>query len=337
VTPLSAKRPPRLIALAAILACALPFLVATTAAAAPAPKSISVSITPQFSKLETGATRSFTATVSNDAKNEGVTWSVDGDNCTDVVCGTVSAASSASGTAVTYDAPSALPPGVIMVTATSAADPTKSAAAIVIVTSASLTVSITPSATSVAVEKQITLSASVANNEGNRGVIWRVTGADCGGVSCGKLSSFFSKPGVSITYTAPSNLPNPASVTLTAISVADFSKSASVTLTLTPAAGAIVATAPVTDATLTTGASQTFSASLQNDDQNQGVTWTLLGAPCSEHVCGTISSDTSASGASIIYTAPPIQPVPSAITLRATSVSDPTKSVAITISIAPGF
>src|SRR4029077_1690280 len=201
----------------------------------------------------------------------------------------------------------------------------KSAAAIIIVRSSALSVSISPSASSVALAQKISVAATVSNNGGNRGVIWRLTGPDCGGLSCGKLSSFFSKPNIPVTYTAPANLPQPADVTLTAISLADFTKSASTTIALTPAVGAIVATAPTTDATLNTGSSQTFSALIQNDDQNKGVTWMLLGAPCSEHVCGPLSSESSASGTAIIYTAPLTKPEPSTITLRATSVSDATK------------
>jgi hypothetical protein len=334
VTSLFAKRAARLTAVSvATLFCILPVFWAR-AAAPPAPQGITVTITPVFSKLETSATRNFTATVINDSKNEGVNWSVDGVNCNDVICGTFSAPSSASGATITYTAPSALPPSTITVTATSVADPTRSAAAVVIVTSAALTVSVSPSATSVAVEQKLTVTASVFNNEGNRGVIWRVTGPGCGGVSCGKLSSFFSKPNTPITYTAPANLPEPADVTLTAISIADFTKSSSTTIAITPLAGEIVATAPTTDATLVTGASQTFSAFIQDDEQHKGVSWTLLGAPCSEHACGTLSSETSESGAAIIYTAPALMPEPSSITLRATSVADPTKSVAITINIA---
>jgi hypothetical protein len=314
-----------------VLVCAMPFLTAPAVAAARS--GIAVSITPLFSKLETSATRSFTATVLNDSKNEGVTWSIDGVDCNDVLCGTLSAPSGASGVPITYAAPSALPPSAIMVTATSVADNTKSAAAIIIVTSSALSVAISPSASSVAIAQKISVTASVSNNEGNRGVIWRLTGRGCGGLSCGKLSSFFSKPNIPITYTAPANLPEPADVTLTAISLADFTKSSSTTIALTPAVGAIVATAPTTDATLNTGTSQTFGALIQNDDQDKGVTWTLLGAPCSENACGTLSSESSASGTAIIYTAPLAKPEPSTITLRATSVADTTKSVAITINI----
>jgi hypothetical protein len=333
VTSLFAKRAACLITVSATLFSALPTFSAR-AAAPPPPQGISVTINPVFSKLETSATRSFTATVLNDPRNEGVNWTVDGVNCNDVICGTVSAPSSASGAAITYTAPSALPPSIIAVSATSVADNTKSAAAVIIVTSSSLSVSISPSATSVAVEQQLTVTADVSNNEGNRGVIWRLAGPGCGGISCGKLSAFFSKPNTPITYTAPANLPQPADVTLTAISLADFTKSSSTTIGITPLVGEIVASAPTTDATLVTGASQNFSAFIQNDGQNKGVTWTLLGAPCTEHACGTLSSDSSASGAAIIYTAPALKPEPSSITLRATSVADPTKSVAITINIA---
>jgi hypothetical protein len=300
------------------------------------PASIFVSISPAFGILETSGSHSFTATVHNDAQNKGVSWSLSGISCSDVTCGTLSALTSASGAAVTYTAPSALPPSTeITLTATSAADNSKSAATTIIVASSGLSVTVSPNASSLELGQKLTLTATVANNEGARGVIWRLNGAGCGGLSCGKLSAIFSRSGSPITYTAPANLPLPAdvNVTVTATSVADFTKSNEATITITPAPGAIVATASPGSANLPAGATQNLTVFVQNDSQNRGVTWELLGASCSEHVCGSLSSSSSASGAPIIYTAPSIKPDPPAITLRGTSVSDSTKSVAITITI----
>jgi hypothetical protein len=299
-----------------------------------APTAIIVTISPSFETLETSGSQNFTATVRNDSQNKGVNWTVSGIDCGTVICGTLSALSSASGVAITYTAPSALPPSTeITITATSVADSRKSAAATILVTSPALSVTVSTATSSVELAQKLTVSATVANNEGNRGVIWRLDGPGCGGLSCGRLSARYSKSGAPITYTAPANLPLPAGVTLVATSVADFTKSSEVTITITPAPGAIVATASATSASVPAGASQNFSAVLQNDSQNNGVTWQLLGAGCSEHVCGSLSSSSSASGAAIIYTAPTERPDPPAITLRATSVTDTTKSVAITITI----
>jgi hypothetical protein len=80
---------------------------------------------------------------------------------------------------------------------------------------------------------------------------------------------------------------------------------------------------------------QNFTATLTNDTQNKGVTWTLSGAGCIGNTCGTLSASSSASGASITYTAPSTVPIPATVTLTASSVSDHNKSAAATITITP--
>ena len=334
MTPPVAERATRLVAvcIAALFPALLYPFHRDGATAAPAP--ILVTISPAFGTVETSGSRDFTATVQNDPQNKGVTWSVSGISCDNVICGTLSAPSSASGAAVTYTAPSALPrSNAITLIATSVTDSARSAAATIILTSPALSVSVSPETSSLQLGQKLALTAMVANSDGEGGVIWRLRGAGCGGLSCGRLSAIFSRSGVPVTYTAPANLPSPAAVTLTARSFADFTKSDAATITLTPAPGAIVATASPTSASVPVGSSQNFMAILQNDAQNNGVTWELLGASCSEHHCGSLSSSSSASGAAIIYTAPAEKPDPAAITLRATSVTDTTRSVAITITI----
>jgi hypothetical protein len=332
--PTFTKRTTRFVAvcIAALVSALLCLSPGARVAAAPA--AIRVTMLPAFGTLETSGSQRFTATVHNDSQNQGVNWTLSGISCGDVTCGTLSALTSASGAAITYTAPSALPPSTeITLTATSVTDSTKSAAATILVTSPALSVTVSPDASSLELGQMLTVTATVANNEGTRGVIWRLGGAGCGGFSCGRLSAIFSRSGAPITYTAPANLPLPTDVTVTATSIADFTKSGAATITIDPAPGTIVATASPTIASLPAGASQNFTAIVQNDSQNKGVTWELLGASCSEHICGSLSSSSSASGAAIVYTAPAIKPDPPAITLRATSVTDSTKSVAITITI----
>jgi hypothetical protein len=80
---------------------------------------------------------------------------------------------------------------------------------------------------------------------------------------------------------------------------------------------------------------QAFTATVQNDSQNKGVTWSLSGTGCSGATCGSLSSNSSLSGVPITYTAPFNQPSPSGVTLTATSVSDTTKSMPATITVTP--
>jgi len=79
--------------------------------------------------------------------------------------------------------------------------------------------------------------------------------------------------------------------------------------------------------------SQKFIATVTNDAQNNGVTWSLSGAGCSGAACGALSSSSSASGAAVTYTAPATAPTPATVTLTATSVSDNTRSNSANVSV----
>ncbi len=68
------------------------------------------------------------------------------------------------------------------------------------------------------------------NNYLSRGVTWALSGAGCSGAACGSLSNMTSS---AVTYNAPASVPNPATVTLTATSVNDTSKSSTATITVT--------------------------------------------------------------------------------------------------------
>jgi hypothetical protein len=71
-----------------------------------------------------------------------------------------------------------------------------------------------------------------------------------------------------------------------------------------------------------------FTATVHNST-NGTVTWSLSGGGCSGASCGTIS-DTG------LYTAPASLPNPAAVTVRATSVADTSKSASATITILEG-
>jgi hypothetical protein len=200
----------------------------------------------------------------------------------------------------------------------------------------SIAVSVTLSSATASVQAGQTqaFTASVANDSANKGVTWALSGAGCGGATCGTLSATSSASGMSITYTAPASVPNPASVTLTATSVADGTKTATAVITITAApVPAIGVTLSQTTANVVANNSLVLSATVTNDFQNKGVTWSLTGMGCSGGSCGTIVPSASGSGASVTYTAPPNVPNPPLVTLTATSVADPTKSAAAAITV----
>ena len=80
-----------------------------------------------------------------------------------------------------------------------------------------------------------------------------------------------------------------------------------------------------------TGHTTTITATVQNDAQNKGVTWTLTG--CTGADCGTPSTTTTASGVAVTYTAPATVPNPATVTLTATSVASTAKTAVTTITI----
>src|SRR5256884_9396159 len=87
----------------------------------------------------------------------------------------MSPATPASGGAMTYPAPSAVPtPAQVTVTAISVADTTKSAAATMTITPP-IAVSVSPATANVPVTGTQQFTATVTNDAGNKGVSWTLT------------------------------------------------------------------------------------------------------------------------------------------------------------------
>ncbi len=192
--------------------------------------AISVAISPASGSIQTGAMQQFTVTVTG-TTNTAVTWSLSGAGCMGAACGTLS---STTANPVTYTAPGTVPnPPTVALTASSQADMTKSAAATITITvPPPISVSVVPTAANVQTGAMQQFTATVMNDTSNSGVTWSVTGAGCVGAACGTVSPASTASGSPTTYTAPAVVPNPATVTLKATSVADNTKSASATITI---------------------------------------------------------------------------------------------------------
>src|SRR5712692_1395716 len=154
---------------------------------------ISVSVSPLTMPMELGAARPFAASVASAGKpNRAVNWIGSGSGCAGSACGAVDPAG-------TYTAPQILtaPPSV-SVRAISVADPSKSdAAAINITSSFSLTVA-GPASVNAGATANYTATLVPASNSNPSGIIaWSVSGSGCTGAACGTISSAGS-------YTAPS-------------------------------------------------------------------------------------------------------------------------------------
>ena len=167
--------------------------------------SVSVGVSPPSATLTASQTTQFTATVTGNA-NTSVTWSM-----------TPALGSLSNGF---YTAPSVINSAQsVTITATSVADATKSASATVQLTpTASVSVGVSPPSATLTASQTTQFTATVTGNA-NTSVTWSMTPA------LGSLSNGF--------YTAPSVINTAQSVTITATSVADPTKSASATVQLT--------------------------------------------------------------------------------------------------------
>ena len=246
---------------------------------------VAISVDPTSASIQTGAKQQFSATVTG-TSNTSVTWTATG--------GTISSGGmyTAGSTAGTFD-----------VTATSVADTSKTATAMVTVAPAqAVAVSITPASVSLQTGSTQTFSAKVTGSS-NTGVTWTATG--------GSITS-------SGVYTAGSTA---GTFSVTATSMADTSKSTKATVTVTAAAPVITITINPTSASLAAGNTQGFSATVTGTS-NSGVTWTATG--------GTISSSGMYTAGSTVGT----------YSVTATSVAETSKTakatVIITSNAAPG-
>ena len=267
---------------------------------------VAVSVSPASVQVNAGTQKQFTASVVN-TNNTAVTWSLSGSGCSGAACGTISSSG-------LYTAPSSVPsPPQVTVTATSVADSTKSSSAVVTVIPP-IAVTISPSTAQVLTGSHQQFTANVANT-GNTSVTWSLSGSGCSGSACGSISS-------SGLYTAPSTVPNPAQVIVTATSVADPAKFSTATVTVIPPVAVTIAP---TTAQVVAGTHQQFTATVINTS-NTAVTWSLAGSGCSGSACGSISS-------SGLYTAPSTVPSPAQVTVTATSVADSTKSSSAVVTV----
>jgi serine protease len=159
--------------------------------------------------------------------------------------------------------------------------------------------------------------AATVSNTLNSTVTWQVNGVAGGNATIGTISA-------GGLYTAPASVPSPATVTVTAVSGADSTKTASSNVTIVPAISVSISPG---SATVAASGSQAFTATVANSS-NPAVTWQVNGLVGGNATVGTISS-------SGMYTAPMTVPSPATVTLKAVSVADATRSSAAQVMISP--
>ncbi len=245
----------------------------------PPPTTVSLTLSPSTASLQPGQQAQFTATVSG-TSNSAVNWAVSG--------GTISSTGM-------YKAPSAA--GTYTVTATSAADPTKSSSATVTVAT-QVSISISPTTSSLQGGGQQLFVAMISGTS-NTAVTWSA--------SAGTIAS-------NGTYTAPSAAGN---YTVTAVSVADPTKSASAAVSVSVPQAIAVRVSPAT-VSMPQKWQQQFAATVSSSS-NTAVTWAVTQG------IGTITP-------SGLYTAP--QNVETDV-VTATSQVDSTKSASAIVTVLP--
>jgi hypothetical protein len=225
--------------------------------------SVAVSLAPSAASVGSGGKQQFTATVIGDSSNGGVIWSMikswfcppsDKSTCgafgqhsvsCDSSCGTLSSGSTGSSTPVTYTAPGTppiYPSGTssrqLSLIATSVTNSLASTGASITVLPISLSVS--PTSASVAVNATQQFTATVTNDGTSSGVSWTLTqnGAACA-PGCGTITPASTANGAAATYTPPTTAAALPLVTVTATSVEDTTKSSSASVTLTTSSGSL--------------------------------------------------------------------------------------------------
>ncbi len=216
---------------------------ATVSASVTIVSTVSVTVAPPGVSVAITQRTTLTPTVAG-TSNTAVTWTVNGVPNGNATLGQICQPASvpcvaptvpASGS-VDFLAPAAVPSSdPVTVTATSAADPTRSGTSIVIITgpTGATSVSISPPfafiAPSTATLSQQRFAVTVTGNS-NTSVTWAVQsavpGQGCSGAACGSVDA-------TGLYSAPTVAPSPNGISVIATSLADGTKSATAAVTVT--------------------------------------------------------------------------------------------------------
>jgi hypothetical protein len=266
------------------------------------PSNVVVNVQPTSATLFLGQTQPFQASVIG-ATDQSVSWRVSGVPGGNATLGTISSSGA-------YTAPAVLPsPASVTVEAVSNANSAASASAAVDLKD-DIVVTVTPNPVTLPDGGAQVMTARV-NGTGNpaTGVTWTVNGIAGGNSTVGTIVPNGANTAV---YTAPPAPPSPATVSVTATSVADTMKSGSASVTITCAATNSI-TPP--SASVGLGLTQAFSASFCLATGTT-VTWDVNGIAGGNSALGTIAS----TGVNTtLYAAPSDLPAANPVTIHATA------------------
>ena len=254
------------------------------------PIPVNVAVTPPNIILKQGESQQFSATVQNTSDLR-LTWSIS------PVVGTISNTGF-------YTAPAVLNSAqTITVKATSVADPSRSGS-VTLSLKPPVAVSVGPANLILGPNQTRQFNATVTSAD-NTAVTWSINPV---------LGSIAGDG----AYTAPTPISAAQTITITATSVADPTKSGSITATIQP----IAVTVAPGNVTLFAGETQQFAPTVTGAD-NTAVTWTL-----NPPGTGTLSNTG-------VYTAPDPLGGASSVTVTATSVADTSKFDTASVTLSP--
>lgn len=227
------------------------------------PAALTVTVAPSTATVVVGAFQQYTATVTGNS-NTGVNWFVNGLAGGNSTVGTIS-------TTGLFQAPAAVPsPATVTISAISQVDniTTGTASATIASPSATVTVSVStnPAVTQVYTGTVQPFIAAVTGSS-NTAVTWYVEGSQGGDTTFGTIDT-------SGNYTAPANVPSPATVSIEAVSQADPTGIGTQSVTIVPAPSA----AQPAPQTVSPGGTANFSVSLNANtgSPHQAITLSCL-------------------------------------------------------------
>ena len=290
-----------------IIAAHVPITVSST------PPAITVSLSPASASVLSGGTQQFTATVQN-TSNTGVTWTVDGSSSGSPTSGTITASG-------LYTAGTST--GNHSVVATSLADPTKSAAAVV-----TITASASGPCTPTSAPPSVTFCGPVAGS-----TVTSTVNVQAAAASTTALKNFLLYLDNVLVYEVPNTASINTNLTMAAgihhLTAQFYTGTAwvkqSETFTVSSAPPPVSVGITPGTASILPNATQQFTANVQNTS-NTGVTWTVDGILGGSSTVGTITGMAT----TVTYTAPATT-APHTVTV--TSLADTTQSASAVVNV----
>ncbi len=270
----------------------------------------------QLTSLAVNTTVQLSMTPTGSGANAGVDWGVlcGGSPLTGSMaggaCGTFVPTHTPSGVATMYTVPALVPLGtMVTITASLTSNPSANSSITLPVTGPPISIGFSSPPASVGEGGTVSLTVKLQNDTTSAGVKWS---AACSISPCGSFNPA-SGTQANISYIAPAVVPQ-GTITITATSIADSTKSTVTSLTVLPIAVSVTPLVAYAQA----GSTTQFKAALTNDGANSGVNWSV-NCPTSS---GCSITGHTTNGATATLTAPSAASGITNVTITATSATD---------------